>query len=54
MDVFEFQGLMKMKLNVYADWDRWLTKMLEVSQDCALVLPLWHFAYERLYSDHKI
>ena len=45
---------MKIKLNVHADWERWLSKLLEVSQDYALVLPLWHFAYERLYSEHKI
>ena len=54
MDVSKFQSLMKIKLNVHADWERWLTKLLEVSQDYAPVLPLWHFAYERLYSEHKI
>ena len=54
MDVVKFQGLMKIKLNVHSDWDRWLTKLLEVSQDYALVLPLWHFADKRLHSDHKI
>ena len=56
MDVAKFQGLMKMKLNVHSDWDRWLSKLLDVSQDYAssLVLSLWIFAYERLYSDHKI
>ena len=43
-----------MKLNVHSDWDRWLSKLLEVTQDYALVLPLWIFAYERLFSDHKI
>ena len=53
MDVAKFQGLMKIKLNVHADWGRWLTKLLEMSQDYALVLPLWHFAYERLYSDER-
>ena len=54
MDIAKLQGLMKMKLNVHSDWDRWLPKLLEVSQDYALVLPLWIFAYERLCSDHKI
>ena len=38
MDVSEFQR-MKIKLNVHADWERWLRKLLEVSQDYALVLP---------------
>ena len=36
MDVFKLQGLMKMKLNVHiyacSDWDRWLSKLLEVTQ----------------------
>ena len=54
IDVAKFQGLMKIKLNVHANWDCWLTKLIEVPQDCALMLPLWHFVYERLYSDHKI
>ena len=54
MDLAKFQGLMKMKLNVHSDWGRWLSKLLEVSQGYALVLPLWIFAHERLYSDHKI
>ena len=54
MDVAKFQGLMKMKLNVHSDWDRWLSELPEVSQDYALALPLWIFTYERLYSDHKI
>ena len=55
-DVAEFQGLMKIKLNVHADWERWLAKLLEISQGCALVLPLWHPAYERLYecAEHTI
>ena len=43
-----------MKLNVHSDWDRWLSKLLEMSQDYAQVLPLWIFAYERLHSEHKI
>ena len=42
-----------MKLNVHSNWDRWLSKLLEVTQDYAPVLPLWIFAYERLISDHK-
>ena len=54
MDVHKFQNLMKINHNVHADWERWLDKLLEVSQDYALVLPLWHFAYKRLYSEHKI
>ena len=54
MDVSKFQGLMKMKLNVHSDWDRWLPKLLKVTQDYALVLPLWIFTYERLFSGHKI
>ena len=54
MDVTKFQGLMKMKLNVHSHWDRWLSKLLEVSQDYALVLLVCIFAYERLFSDHKI
>ena len=53
MDVAKFQGLMKIKLNVHTDWESWLAKLLEVSQDYALVLPLWHLAYERLYAEHK-
>ena len=40
MDVAKFQSLMKIKLNAHADWERWLAKRLEVSQDCALVLAL--------------
>ena len=40
MDVDKFQSLMKIKLNAHADWERWLAKRLEVSQDCALVLAL--------------
>ena len=54
MDVAKFQGLTKVRPNVHIDWDCWLSKLLEVFQDYALVLPLWIFAYERLYSDHKI
>ena len=47
MNVAKFQGLMKIKLNVHADWECWLAKLLEVSQDYALILPLWHLAYEK-------
>ena len=45
---------MKMKLNVHSDWDRWLSKLLKVTQDYAPMPPLRIFAYERLLSDHKI
>ena len=54
MDVAKFQSLMKIKLNLHANWERWLARRLEVSQDYALVLPLWHLAYEKLYAEHKI
>ena len=48
MDVSKFQGLMKVKLNIHSDWNRWSPKLL------ALILPLWIFSYERLFSDHTI
>ena len=54
MDVSKFLGLMKTKLNVHSNWNRWLSKLLEVTQDHALVLPLWIFSYERLIPDHRI
>ena len=28
MDVAKFQGLMKIKLNVHGNWERWLAKLL--------------------------
>ena len=37
MDVSKFYTLMKIKLSTHADWDRWLSRLLEVTQDCALV-----------------
>ena len=40
MDVPKFQGLIKMKLNMHSDWNCWLLKLLKVTQDYALVLPL--------------
>ena len=54
MDVSKFLNLMKIKLNVHADWEKWLSKRLEVTQDYVLVLPLWRLAYKRLFSEHKI
>ena len=46
MDVPKFQGLMKVKFNIHSDWNCWLSKLLEVTQAYALVLPLWIFPCE--------
>ena len=46
--------LMKIKFSTHANWEKWRSKLLEVMQGCAGVLPLWHFAEECLFSEHKI
>ena len=54
MDVCKFQTLIKLKLNNHSDWDKWLARLLEVTQDYALVPPLWIYSYKCLFSEHKI
>ena len=44
MDMSKFHTLVKIKLSTHADWEKWLSKLLEVTQDYALVLPLWDFS----------
>ena len=34
--------------------NKWLSRLTEVTQDYALVPPLWHYGYECLFSGHKI
>ena len=45
---------MKLKLNNHSDWDKWLARLLKVTQDYALMLPLWIYGYKCLFSEHKM
>ena len=45
---------MKIRLFTHSDWDQWLGKLLKVTQDYAMVQPLWIFGFEFLYPEHSI